>query len=161
PRPRARAGGGGARRDPAPGRSGTHARGGRHPPQRRRAPRPAALGGRRSRHPLAMSDPLPLALIHTIRARLAQRGRPRGPLRRYTSFRIGGRADLLVLPDTADELAHVLATAAAFGARLTFLGGGSNVLIGDGGMRGVVVKLGRGFARIEWNGQPDGPPDNL
>src|SRR2546428_3627441 len=98
-----------------------------------------------------MSDVLPVALIDTIRARLGDRARPGEPLARYTSFRIGGPADLLVLPDTADELAHVLATAAAFGARVTLLGGGSNVLVGDGGLRGVAVKLGRGFARIEWN----------
>ncbi len=127
---------------------------------------------------LAMSDALPVALIDTIRARLGDRARPGEPLARYTSFRIGGPADLLVLPDTADELAHVLATAAAFGVRLTLLGGGSNVLVGDGGMRGVVVKLGRGFARIDWNGTaeaarefdrsaaraaraPDRPPDDL
>src|SRR5213593_4262084 len=101
---------------------------------------------------LATSDGLPAALLHTIRARLGDRARPGEPLARYTSFRIGGPADLLVLPDTADELAHVLATTAAFGVRLTLLGGGSNVLVGDGGMRGVVVKLGRGFARITWNG---------
>src|SRR5947207_10019855 len=100
---------------------------------------------------LAMSDALPVALIDTIRARLGDRARPGEPLTRYTSFRIGGPADLLVLPDTADELAHVLVTTAAFGVRLTLLGGGSNVLVGDGGMRGVVVKLGRGFARITWN----------
>ncbi len=100
---------------------------------------------------LAMSDALPVALIDTIRARLGDRARPGEPLARYTSFRIGGPADLLVLPDTADELAHVLVTTAAFGVRLTLLGGGSNVLVGDGGMRGVVVKLGRGFARITWN----------
>ena len=127
---------------------------------------------------LAMSDALPVALIDTIRARLGDRARPGEPLARYTSFRIGGPADLLVLPDTADELAHVLVTTAAFGVRLTLLGGGSNVLVGDGGMRGVVVKLGRGFARIDWNGTaeaarefdrsaaraaraPDGPPDDL
>ncbi len=138
---------------------------------------------------LAMSDALPVALIDTIRARLGDRARPGEPLARYTSFRIGGPADLLMLPDTADELAYVLATAAAFGVRLTLLGGGSNVLVGDGGMRGVVVKLGRGFARITWNGTeaeresarlgrrglgaseersaaraaraPDGPPDDL
>src|SRR6266480_7144734 len=101
---------------------------------------------------LATSDGLPAAFMHTIRARLGDRARPGEPLARYTSFRIGGPADLLVLPDTADELAYVLATAAAFGVRLTLLGGGSNVLVGDGGMRGVVVKLGRGFARITWNG---------
>src|SRR5216110_3566081 len=99
---------------------------------------------------LATSDGLPTALLHAIRARLGDRARPGEPLARYTSFRIGGPADLLVLPDTADELAHVLATAAAFGTRLTLLGGGSNVLVGDGGVRGVVVKLGRGFARVDW-----------
>src|SRR3989442_15497878 len=102
---------------------------------------------------LAMSDALPVALIDTIRARLGDRARPGEPLARYTSFRIGGPADLLVLPDTADELAHVLASAAACGTRVTLLGGGSNVLVGDGGMRGVVVKLGRGFARIEWEAE--------
>src|SRR5213076_2849751 len=77
--------------------------------------------------------------------------RPGESLARYTSFRIGGPADVLVLPDTREELAHALATAAAFGVHVTLLGGGSNVLVGDGGMRGVVVKLGRGFARITWN----------
>ena len=102
---------------------------------------------------LAMSDALPAALIDAIRARLGERARPGEPLARHTSFRIGGPADLLVLPDTPEELAHVLGTATAFGARLTLLGGGSNVLVGDGGMRGVVVKLGPGFARVEWNGE--------
>ena len=103
-----------------------------------------------------MSDALPAALIATIRARLGDRARPGEPLARHTSFRIGGPADLLVLPDTHDELAHVLASAAAFGARVTLLGGGSNVLVGDGGMRDVVVKLGRGFARIDWEAERDG-----
>src|SRR5437899_7130408 len=102
---------------------------------------------------LATSDGLPAALLHAIRARLGDRARPGEPLARYTSFRIGGPADLLVLPDTADELAHVLASAAACGTRVTLLGGGSNVLVGDGGMRGVVVKLGRGFARIAWEAE--------
>src|SRR4029077_4420556 len=105
---------------------------------------------------LDMSDALPAALIATIRARLGDRARPGEQLARYTSFRIGGPADLLVLPDTRDELAHVLASAAAFGARVTLLGGGSNVLVGDGGMRDVVVKLGRGFSRIEWEADREG-----
>src|SRR5207247_2899299 len=97
-----------------------HARRGRHPPHRRRAPRPVALGGRRPRHPLAaMSDALPVALIDTIRARLGDRARPGEPLARYTSFRIGGPADLLGLPDTAAERAHVLATVRAFCLRPT------------------------------------------
>src|SRR5437016_7267235 len=91
-------------------------------------------------------------LAETLSARLRGRARRQEPLARHTSFRIGGPADLLVVPDTVDELAHVLRTAAAAGVRVALLGGGSNVLIGDGGMRGITVKLGRGFARIEWLG---------
>jgi UDP-N-acetylmuramate dehydrogenase len=102
-----------------------------------------------------MPDAVPAAVVDAIRARLGNRARPGEALARYTSFRIGGPADLLVLPDTVEELAHVLATAAAAGVRVAFLGGGSNVLVGDGGIRGVVVKLGRGFARIEWPAAPD------
>jgi UDP-N-acetylmuramate dehydrogenase len=101
-----------------------------------------------------MPDAVPAALVEAIHAKLGDRTRPDEPLARYTSFRIGGPADLLVLPDTPDELAHVLSAAAASGTRVTLLGGGSNVLIGDGGMRGVVVKLGRGFKKIDWGSAP-------
>jgi UDP-N-acetylmuramate dehydrogenase len=69
---------------------------------------------------------------------------------------VGGPADLLVLPETEDELAAVLRAASAHGARVTMLGGGSNVLVGDGGIRGVVVKLGRGFSDITWTPTDDG-----
>ena len=62
-----------------------------------------------------MSDALPVALIDTIRARLGDRARPGEPLARYTSFRIGGPADLLVLPDTADELAHAVESVEGLG----------------------------------------------
>ena len=85
---------------------------------------------------------------------LGDRVRAGEPLARHTSYRIGGPADLLARPDTVDELGIVLREASAAGVGVTLLGGGSNVLIGDGGMRGVVVKLGRGFRRVEW--KPDG-----
>ena len=81
---------------------------------------------------------------------LGDRVRAGEPLARHTSYRIGGPADLLARPDTVDELGVVLREASTAGVRVTLLGGGSNVLIGDGGMRGVVVKLGRGFRRVEW-----------
>src|SRR5207247_9855750 len=89
------------------------------------------------------------------RPRSGARARPGESLARYTSFRIGGPADGLGPPDTGEGLAHALAAAAAFGVHVTLLGGGSNVLVGDAGMRGVVVKLGRGFARIDWNHAPE------
>jgi UDP-N-acetylmuramate dehydrogenase len=78
------------------------------------------------------------------------RVRPNESLARHTSFRIGGPAELLVVPDSPAELGHVVRAAAARGLPVTLLGGGSNVLVGDGGIAGVVVKLGRGFAGVEW-----------
>jgi UDP-N-acetylmuramate dehydrogenase len=81
---------------------------------------------------------------------LGERVRADEPLARHTSYRIGGPADLLVRPDTTAELAVVVREAGVRGVRLTLLGGGSNMLVGDGGIRGVVVKLGREFRRVEW-----------
>jgi len=91
-------------------------------------------------------------LARTVGDVVAGRARADEPLARHTSFRIGGPADVLVTPDTADELAAVVRTAAATGVPLTVLGGGSNMLVGDGGIRGIVVKLGRGFRRTTWDG---------
>lgn len=81
---------------------------------------------------------------------LGARVRVDEPLARHTSFRIGGPADLLAMPDSVDELATVVREAAAVGVPLGVLGGGSNMLVGDGGIRGVVVKLGRGFRQVVW-----------
>src|SRR5689334_10547723 len=90
-------------------------------------------------------------LADTLEAVLPGRVRAAEPLARHTSFRIGGPADVLAVPDTADELAEIVRAAGHAGVPLTILGGGSNMLVGDGGIRGVVVKLGRGFRRVAWD----------
>jgi UDP-N-acetylmuramate dehydrogenase len=90
-------------------------------------------------------------LVHTLEALVPARVRVHEPLSRHTSFRIGGPADVLVTPDTAEELAGIVRAAGAAGVPLTMLGGGSNVLVADDGIRGVVVKLGRGFRRVLWS----------
>jgi len=100
---------------------------------------------------------LPAALVEGMRVVLGDRVREGEPLARHTSFRIGGPADLLALPDTVAELAEVLRGATRHGVRVTLLGGGSNVLVGDAGIRGIVVKLGRGFSRLTWT-DGDGVP---
>lgn len=71
-----------------------------------------------------------------VRGRLAH-DVPLGPL---TSWRVGGPADWLFEPEDADDLAHFLASVPESLPR-TFLGLGSNVLIRDGGIEGVVVRL--------------------
>src|SRR5262249_1706460 len=93
---------------------------------------------------------IPEALVTALSSLLGERVRVGEPLARHTSLRIGGPADLLVLPGTPAELGGVLRAAKAHAVRVTLLGGGSNLLVADGGIPGIVVKLGRGFAHLSW-----------
>jgi len=61
------------------------------------------------------------------------------PLARYTAFRIGGPADLLVTADSVRVLRKVVFLAWEQGIACKLLGGGSNVLVSDAGVRGLVV----------------------
>jgi UDP-N-acetylmuramate dehydrogenase len=72
-------------------------------------------------------------------------------LGRYTSFRIGGPADLFYEPSSSHSLAVALAAAHAYRVPVTRLGGGTNVLISDRGIRGLVVRLGREFDYRRWS----------
>ena len=67
-----------------------------------------------------------------------QRNAPLAPL---TTFKVGGSADWLLTLQTADELKQAIRLAREAGVPIAVLGGGSNVLIADAGVRGVVVKL--------------------
>ncbi len=62
-------------------------------------------------------------------------------MRKHTTFAIGGPADAWVCPHTAKEAAAVLQFAQKEQVPLTVLGGGSNVLVKDGGIRGIVMQL--------------------
>jgi len=70
------------------------------------------------------------------------------PLARYTWFKAGGPAEVLFQPEDADDLARFLA-AKPGDVPVTVLGTASNVIIRDGGIEGVVIRIGRGFAGIE------------
>ena len=62
------------------------------------------------------------------------------PLAPYTTFRIGGPADVLVEPRSADELAATLRIARRYDVPHLLLGEGANVIVGDRGIRGVVIR---------------------
>ena len=64
------------------------------------------------------------------------------PLARYTTFRVGGPADILVSPETQEDVCTLLAAIHEEQVPCTILGNGSNVLVLDKGIRGVVLKLG-------------------
>lgn len=61
------------------------------------------------------------------------------PLKTYTSFRVGGPADLLSIPESKAELKQLLKAAADLDIPVTFFGGGTNLLITDKGIRGLVI----------------------
>lgn len=94
-----------------------------------------------------------------LRERFGARVRFSEPLSRHTSFRIGGPADAWVTVASTDELLDLQRAARAAGAPLAVLGIGTNVLVSDRGVRGVVVKLGREFGRMEWGGERGGAGD--
>ena len=65
--------------------------------------------------------------------------RAAAPLAPFTTFRVGGPADWLVEAKSSDEILDALRLAHAGGVPVTLLGGGSNVLVGDRGVRGLVI----------------------
>ena len=80
-------------------------------------------------------------LAQALRAALGgERVRRDAALAPFTTFRIGGPADVLAEVRSAEEAFLTLRLAIAAGVPLTWLGGGSNVLVGDGGVRGLVVR---------------------
>ena len=69
-------------------------------------------------------------------------------LSRLTWFKVGGMADILFKPADTDDLADFLRQNKGQ-LPVTIIGAGSNVIVRDGGIEGVVVKLGRNFTKIE------------
>ena len=85
------------------------------------------------------------ALEGELRAKFGARVRAAMPLAELTSFRIGGPADLFVNVDDEGELMHAKAAAYRAGVPCFCLGAGTNLLVSDRGMRGLVVRLGDGL----------------
>ena len=70
------------------------------------------------------------------------------PMKKHTTFRIGGPAELYICPPI-DRLPAILALAAQEQIPLTVIGNGSNLLVGDKGIRGLVVEIGRSAEYIQ------------
>ena len=74
------------------------------------------------------------------------------PLKRYTAWKIGGPADALLEPKSAGELIEAVETARENEIPVTILGGGTNVLVFDGGIRGLSIRLARSLTDVEIEG---------
>ena len=69
------------------------------------------------------------------------------PLAGHTTFRIGGPADVFCSP-SEEELQQLLPLAEAYKMPVTIIGNGSNLLVGDRGVRGIVIEIGKAMSRI-------------
>lgn len=71
------------------------------------------------------------------------------PMAGHTTFKTGGPADIMLLPESTEEITKALKICKSNSIPCILIGNGSNLLVRDKGIRGVVIKLGRGFSRIE------------
>src|ERR1700749_4069961 len=77
---------------------------------------------------------------------------PDYPLARLTTIRTGGAAEFFARPGTLEELERLLAWAGAQGLEVGVVGSGSNLLVADVGVRGLVLKLDKELSTIELDG---------
>lgn len=68
------------------------------------------------------------------------------PMSRHTTFKIGGMADCLIMPASTQEVADVVKLCQQYHVQRTILGNGSNLLVLDNGIRGLVIKFGSEMA---------------
>jgi len=93
-------------------------------------------------------------LVGALRAKMpALRGRllPNQPLAELTWFRVGGPAQVLFMPEDEEDLSYLLRELPPE-IPVTTIGLGSNLIVRDGGVAGVVVRLGRGFNEVTAEG---------
>ncbi|MBM7647216.1 UDP-N-acetylmuramate dehydrogenase [Bacillus ectoiniformans] len=73
------------------------------------------------------------------------------PLANHTTMKIGGPADLLVEPDSIENIKKTMDIVKKYNLPWRAIGRGSNLLVADGGISGVVIKLGKGLDHMEMN----------
>lgn len=73
-------------------------------------------------------------------------------MRQYTTLKLGGPADWLAFPRSTEEIAELFAEAGAEGMPVTVIGHGSNLLVLDGGIRGLVIRIEKNMKSIRREG---------
>ena len=74
------------------------------------------------------------------------------PMSEHTTLKLGGPADYLVFPRSAEEIGALFAEAGAYNLPVTVIGHGSNLLVLDGGIRGLVICIGKNMRKITRDG---------
>lgn len=97
-----------------------------------------------------MDGPIGADVAAELRNAFGERVRFDEPLSRHTSFRIGGPADAWVEARTVGDIRRLLDLSRERDLPLMVFGGGTNVLVADRGVRGIVLALGAPFAALDW-----------
>lgn len=92
------------------------------------------------------------ALLSFLEEELPGKYQINAPMDRYTTFRVGGPADLLAVPETQEEVCCLLREVHRQSVPLTVIGNGSNLLVLDKGVRGIVLKLGNALKGLTVDG---------
>ena len=74
------------------------------------------------------------------------------PMKKHTTFRVGGPADYFVVPKTKEEVKNIVALCREFDMPYYVLGNGSNLLVGDKGYRGVIIQIYKEMNHIQVEG---------
>lgn len=84
-----------------------------------------------------------MKILHTVIDALSEWGivKEKEPLKFYTTYKTGGPADVLVIPRGNESIPRIISIIREAKAPLTIIGGGSNLLVGDRGIEGIVVRI--------------------
>ncbi len=74
------------------------------------------------------------------------------PMKKYTTFHIGGPADIIIFPASMDDVSFVFRCLKKYDIPFVLIGNGSNVLVLDKGIRGAVIKFNASFSAVKRNG---------
>ena len=88
-------------------------------------------------------------VIEKIKQALGDKVRENVLLAPLTSYRIGGPAQLMVTPTDEQDLVALMETCAGLDIPIAILGGGTNILVGDAGIRGITINMAQGFKTID------------
>ena len=73
-------------------------------------------------------------------------------MKKHTTFKIGGNADCFVVVNSEEDLIKTISFAKENNVSVMMIGNGSNLLVGDNGIRGIVIKLGKFFSEVSCTG---------
>ncbi len=82
-------------------------------------------------------------------------------MKKHTTFRIGGPADLFAAPKTAEEICRIVQICRGQGYPFYVIGNGSNILAPDAGYRGLVLQLYKNFSRVSVSKESEDEPDEM